>query len=216
MEMFEGKEKNESRRGAYQRDEFFNCFLSPSNDQKTPILAKDFITPHGDNVLRNPIPIAFIKLNSGLKMKFYFRFIDSTINSNVKKELVNKILIDLGIGAKTNVGYGNFKKAMNEIPFLESNTRSESPRSREYAKETEEHIPEFFYKYLIKNKVYLGKIINVSLRSVDILVYVEKRSFTINRQLHKIIGQPIINCDVEIRINQNYDFNKLNCKVIVK
>jgi len=78
------------------------------------ILGNDFITPH-KNPLKNPIPIKFIKVMSDVVWKFQFDLKDVNLESGkcIKKDeklkLFKQILLDLGIGAKTNVGYGKFE-----------------------------------------------------------------------------------------------------------
>ena len=74
----------------------------------------DSITPHGDNPLKNPIPIPMLKIAPGCVMEFRFALGDSIINGNTyfascKSEIFKKILGTVGVGAKTNVGYGQLE-----------------------------------------------------------------------------------------------------------
>ena len=97
----------------YKRDIFFDAVVV-SPDAKDRILTTDSITPHGDDPLKNPTPIAFLKIASGCGLEFRFRLVDSvignkTLSKNEKKELFLSILKTVGIGAKTNVGYGQFE-----------------------------------------------------------------------------------------------------------
>ena len=107
-DLFEGKGKS-----IYERDIFFDAVIVEA-DRKGRILASDSITPHGDNPLKNPIPITFMKIASGCKMEFRFKLVDSDINGKPftaaqKKTLFEEILKTVGVGAKTNVGYGQLK-----------------------------------------------------------------------------------------------------------
>ena len=108
------KEVNKS---IYDRDIFFDAVIT-SPDDKGRILCSDSITPHGDNPLKNPTPLTFLKIAPGCRMEFRFKFVDTTIESKDgkiefykadKKKLFKLILTTLGIGAKTNVGYGQLK-----------------------------------------------------------------------------------------------------------
>jgi CRISPR-associated protein Cmr6 len=72
------------------------------------ILGDDFLAPHGDNPLKNPIPLRFIKVLPNVTFRFVFDLSDGVINREKKAILFANILSDLGIGAKTNVGYGKF------------------------------------------------------------------------------------------------------------
>lgn len=70
------------------------------------ILGDDYITPHKDD-LKDPNPIRFIKVLPDVTFLFEFDLLDIEAFSKKQKEkLFRQILSDLGIGAKTNVGYG--------------------------------------------------------------------------------------------------------------
>ncbi|UCN01257.1 type III-B CRISPR module RAMP protein Cmr6 [Sulfurimonas sp. SWIR-19] len=72
-------------------------------------LQDDYITPHGENPLKNPTPLHFVKVAPGVTFRFEFTLYDTQITKEQKVKLFAKILDDLGIGAKTNVGYGKFE-----------------------------------------------------------------------------------------------------------
>jgi CRISPR-associated protein Cmr6 len=77
-------------------------------------LEDDSITPHGDNPLKNPLPITMLKIAPGCEIEFRFRLVDSVVDGKVfKKEdklkLFENILKTVGVGAKTNVGYGQLE-----------------------------------------------------------------------------------------------------------
>lgn len=88
----------------YKRDIFFDAVII-SPDSTGHILASDYITPH-KNPLRDPVPISFIKIASGCTIEFRFRLVNSMITNAEKLALFLQILQDSGVGAKTNVGYG--------------------------------------------------------------------------------------------------------------
>lgn len=92
-EIFEGK------------DIFFDGFISKSVEGGY-LLDDDFITPHKDNPLKNPIPLRFIKIRPNVEFTFQFKLKDGILTKEQKLLLFDQILQDLGIGAKTNVGYG--------------------------------------------------------------------------------------------------------------
>ena len=108
----------------YKRDVFFDAVIVKPyrKDGRTRILESDSITPHvkkemtyEQSMLKNPVPLTFLKIASGVKMEFRFDLKPATINkveitAEQKKCLFEKILKDFGIGAKTNVGYGQFKQ----------------------------------------------------------------------------------------------------------
>ena len=125
-EIFEGERLGNSI-AINTRDVFFDAYLVSDG----VYLDEDYITPHDDGTknakFKNPIPIKFLKIKSNKSIEFKFRCLDKIqiikIDSNCRKRetilplieshkkvaLFLKILLDLGIGAKTNVGYGQFK-----------------------------------------------------------------------------------------------------------
>lgn len=118
--IFEGKESGKPI-SIYGRDIFFDTVVIRSN-KKERILESDSITPHKkqgmsyeESMLRNPIPITFMKIASGVTMEFRFDLKSCNIgnveiSADDKKRLFKAILLDFGIGAKTNVGYGQFSE----------------------------------------------------------------------------------------------------------
>lgn len=79
------------------------------------ILAEDYITPHTGGPLAQPIPIKIVKVAPGVTFAFCFKFSETKIGSkkvdaDMKMALCTAILQDLGVGAKTNVGYGVLKE----------------------------------------------------------------------------------------------------------
>ncbi len=91
-------------------DIFFDACPVHSANEASKLLATDYITPHKDNPLKNPNPIQFLKVLPQVKFRFYFQLSDIAIKAVLKNELFRQILVDFGIGAKTNVGYGQFEK----------------------------------------------------------------------------------------------------------
>jgi CRISPR-associated protein Cmr6 len=91
-------------------DIFFDAVVSRYG---TNLLGDDYITPH-KNEFSNPTPLRFIKVMPKVTFRFEFTLSDyivanKTILTQVDKALLfAQILADLGIGAKTNVGYGHF------------------------------------------------------------------------------------------------------------
>ena len=83
------------------------------------VLAEDYITPHTGGPLAQPIPIKIVKVTPGVTFAFCFKFNETKIGAKVvsasmKKALCAAILQDLGVGAKTNVGYGVLKEVKNQ------------------------------------------------------------------------------------------------------
>jgi CRISPR-associated protein Cmr6 len=92
----------------YRRDIFHDAYLS-SGGKDGLFLGTDYITPHPDP-LKDPKPIKFLKILPEVQIQFQLDLKDNLISAEEKESLFKKILLDFGIGAKTNVGYGQFKE----------------------------------------------------------------------------------------------------------
>ena len=100
-----------------ERDIFFDVFPTES---KRGLLGTDFITPHTKGEFQNPDPIHFMRIAPDVTLRFEFKLNDSRRCGKVfcdaasKRELFQSILTTVGIGAKTNVGYGQLKSAKDK------------------------------------------------------------------------------------------------------
>lgn len=97
------------------RDVFFDAVIDKKHNGKR-IVGDDSITPHGSNPLRNPTPLLFLKILPNITIHFDFELHKGLINVEHKKQLFQQIIIDLGIGAKTNVGYGRLQPPKQQTP----------------------------------------------------------------------------------------------------
>ncbi|MFN8243892.1 MAG: type III-B CRISPR module RAMP protein Cmr6 [Ferruginibacter sp.] len=93
----------------YKRCIFHHAFISraPGNT----LFATDTITPHNENPLKDPTPLNFLKIKPGVEFSFQLvlRAIPALgLDKDAIKNLFSSILDTTGIGAKTNVGYGQF------------------------------------------------------------------------------------------------------------
>ena len=84
-------------------------FYESEEDEYGKLFAGDAITPHKDP-LKNPVPISFLKVAPGCQVEFRFRLVDSIITAEEKKKIFKRIIRKYGLGAKTNVGYGQFEE----------------------------------------------------------------------------------------------------------
>ena len=93
-------------------DIFMDAIITgPANGR---FLADDYLTPH--NGYKNPVPIQFMKVLPNIEFTFFFKLTPYYINGVQidKLALFCHILEDVGIGAKTNVGYGHLKVIKNK------------------------------------------------------------------------------------------------------
>lgn len=97
----------------YERDIFIDAVPTSVHNTKGNLFDDDYITPHIQE-LKNPEPLKFLKVSSNVQFRFEFRLFDSKICSDLtadkKLELFKYLILTLGLGAKTNVGYGQFVK----------------------------------------------------------------------------------------------------------
>lgn len=99
---------DESRKGC---DIFADAVLSSTMLKKdsVPVFVEDFLTPHhlDDNPFAEPVPIRIVKVGVGVGFTFCYKFTEwNDITARHKLEICTNIIEDMGLGAKTNVGYG--------------------------------------------------------------------------------------------------------------
>lgn len=112
MQIFANELPEEDREKKNQPDIFLDAVISRAG-RGGKIVGPDAITPHGSEPWRNPVPLSFLKVLPGVQWEFSFvlhsvKIGEVEITAKIKKDLFEKIFLDMGIGAKTNVGYGQF------------------------------------------------------------------------------------------------------------
>ena len=120
-EIFAGEKKDKDNKNGKiiynpliecKRDIFFDAVILKTKNKNGLFLGEDFITPHKDE-FKDPVPLRFLKILPGVTFRFQFILNDGVfvkIEAKEKLALFKKILLDLGIGAKTNVGYGKLEE----------------------------------------------------------------------------------------------------------
>ncbi len=140
-------------------DIFFDASTGESISGEGAFIGEDYITPHYPDVLKNPKPLQFLKVLPNVKFKFEFKLSDEGFDKEVKLLLFKHIFLTVGIGAKTNVGYGQFsekKQVANTKAIHEHqpNTfqRNHSSNYRERDKIQKQDLDELAEKNRIENK----------------------------------------------------------------
>jgi len=108
-EIFEGVDNNGDSIPMHKRDKFFDAYISKADEDRL-IFADDAITPHEDP-LKDPVPNRMLKVRAGVEFTFVFELHDGILDADKKEELFLQLLQFNGVGAKTNVGYGQFEEA---------------------------------------------------------------------------------------------------------
>ncbi len=116
-----GHDQEDSESEKSGSDIFFDAqIIAGSEKAGGKILGIDNITPH-KSLVDEPDIINILKILPDVTFEFQFNLKDSIlsdgtiISADRKKELFEAILIDFGIGAKTNVGYGVLSRAEPEV-----------------------------------------------------------------------------------------------------
>ncbi len=98
--------ESKTKTGIKNQDTFYDSYILQKPEIK--YLLDDYITPHGDDPTKNPIPIKMLKIGSGNQLVIQIKFSsnETFITRDERKNLFTNILEFTGLGAKTNVGYG--------------------------------------------------------------------------------------------------------------
>lgn len=133
--------KEEAYHSIYKRDIFHDAFPTKGGDSK--LFDFDFITPHTGGaktieeyqkkVLKNPVPIQLLKVKPNIAYQFHFdchlpdlglSLGDKrlTIDKQLRLGIYEAIICEFGVGAKTNVGYGQFYNPNEKSQASESTT----------------------------------------------------------------------------------------------
>jgi len=165
-EIFEGQ-VNGKNLPVYDRDIFMDAVIVDSKNEDKRFLGTDAITPHvhegmsyEESMLKSPNPLMFLKILPGVTFLFRFDLKDHTkdhtdlngklLNKEQKLQLFSGIIQHLGLGAKTNVGYGQFVGSEGN-PADNQNTHGDS--------QTQEIIPEWKDINKLKNgHTIMGKV----------------------------------------------------------
>lgn len=212
-------------------DTFFDSVISIDKSSSKTILGSDFITPHKHESRReldpfvNPIPIQFIKVLPNIVFEFRFRLSDSKKytkwNSELKCRLLKSIILTLGIGAKTNVGYGQFSE-----PSSIDYTGGQKTKSTKGMESNPSPGPSILDKCtqpneLVATKVkagakYEGIIIDSKNDNFLIQFEVGEEKVIFKKKKNKIktnTGIPELNSKVNILIQDNFTNSPLTCQV---
>lgn len=212
----------------YQRDIFFDAFPIASGNEDGKFLSNDYITHH-EHPLKNPNPVQFLKVLPQVTFRFEFLLKDRPDEMPValKLELFRQILLDLGVGAKTNVGYGKFTEksvSPSNSDRLQDSTFGNNPNSNHSSINIlffKEEIPNKAKDALKRDATFSGRISNVEGNLIQISFVVNGAMCVVYKQLDKLIGlgglEVKINTPVSVKIKLDYTYpNNLNCQVTVK
>jgi len=150
-----------------EREIFDNgdIFFDATIISKGKILGDDYLAPHGDDPLQNPKPLRFIKILPNIEFRFDFELSDGLLNKEEKALLFGEILYDLGLGAKTNVGYGKFDDKLTKDRLkrqLEDNREEEERITKEKEDEVKKRQEEEKFKSMTLTEMIIEKVKNIN------------------------------------------------------
>jgi len=174
-DIFEGIDPETLKiKSIYERDIFYEARVIELKDD-TVLLSEDNITPHGDNPCIEPKPLKFIKVSPEVTFEFSFDLKDSKFaNAQEKKELFLTLLEEFGIGAKTNVGYGQLELILTKE---EKERKEEEKRLRD--KENKAKAKEEENKGLSKLEIFLKKLEKFTKQDKDMLKHIKEYDINI-------------------------------------
>jgi CRISPR-associated protein Cmr6 len=168
--IFEGEDADGNQISYYKRDRFFDAYPKESLVHNGCFLKNDYITPHINrdkpemSPFSNPTPLQFLKVLPKVKFCFQFQLKEGGGLSAAQKELLFKeILCFTGIGAKTNVGYGQFEEGF-------AVHRQEGNGTRQVSQEVARTEPQNYTGKLNIGEKLEAKVIDQSRKIVQIIV----------------------------------------------
>jgi CRISPR type III-B/RAMP module RAMP protein Cmr6 len=136
--VFEGVGTDGKPLSLYCRDRFYDARVVRTQGS---LMAEDYITPHQDP-LKDPVPIRFLKVSGGVTFAFSFALVDTTVNgitvsAENKEALFLQLLQEFGVGAKSNVGYGQFEPVDPEAFIRHKAMKREAEAERKLKEQAE-------------------------------------------------------------------------------
>lgn len=154
--IFEG-EVGDKKSGMYERDIFYDARIVHTGGN---ILEDDYITPHRDP-LKDPNPIRFLKVTNGVNFAFAFNLVDTKIGEDIitasdKEILFFDLLQWSGVGAKTNVGYGQllYENEEQRDKMIQRQKNRETKRKIQECDSEAEKVILVIDKYKALNSLY--------------------------------------------------------------
>ena len=146
-------------------DVFLDATVCDSN-RDGQLIGPEYITPHSCPT-DNPVPISIVKVMPGVRFKFRFKLENSVgFTAESKQKLFADLLCLMGIGAKTNVGFGIMlpdpsnggAEEKNTTPVKQVVRKSEPARNPQRTSAPTERVNGPTSRLLVKNGEVIGKI----------------------------------------------------------
>jgi CRISPR-associated protein Cmr6 len=205
------KTSNEKYYSIYERDIFLDAYIFAAG-KGDEIVGIDSITPHiqdgvpyEEAMLKNPTPLPFLKVLPNVGLQFNIILTNNRLDKDTKKRLFIAILTTIGIGAKTNVGYGQL--ATNKLIIGDEvvELNSEQTNITDYLIEPSEKAVREMH---IKSE-WEGKIIVNKKENYIIEIDVKGEKVNLKKKADKFKGEnPLtINASIKVKFTADYNFN---------
>lgn len=126
----------------FENQDVFLGGYSVVKEENRSLLLMESITPHKEK-FKNPIPLSMLKVKPNIMFEFCFLLKDYRkdgkiiVSAEEKLDLFKQLILDMGAGAKTNVGFGRFaEKPMEESEFLFEENGYESQKKNKSLKKS--------------------------------------------------------------------------------
>jgi CRISPR-associated protein Cmr6 len=213
------KTSNEKYYSIYERDIFLDAhiYAAGKGDQ---IVGIDSITPHiqegkpyEEAMLKNPTPLPFLKVLPNVGLQFNIMLTNNGLDKDTKKRLFIDILTTIGIGAKTNVGYGQL--ATNKLIIADEVIvlNTEQTNINDYLIEPSEKA----VKFMQNKSEWAGKIIVNKKENYIIEIDVKGEKVNLKKKADKFKGgNPLtINASIKVKFTADYNFNSPSFEAII-
>lgn len=172
-------------------DIFFDAFLTEKSKNKE-FLSDDYITHHSSPI-KNPNPIRFLKVKPEIEFNFQFKLFDGNIDGHkitkeTKLKLFKAILEDFGVGAKTNVGYGQLEFGYDNWDdyFKNKKEKEENAKIKEKLEKEEEAKKKAEEKRKIEEEKIKATLNPIDLQIYEIIENCQKNPTTIIQEMQKM------------------------------
>lgn len=214
--IFEGKRPVSVKDGKFKefvqmplsrKDVFHDAFLFKRGKDDL-FLSNDYITHH-ENPLKNPNPIQFLKILPNVGIQFQFDLKNNLLSPEEKKELFLTLILTLGLGAKTNVGYGQFteEKTDKDSPGQKIGSATSSTEATLGEGDGNNHdtkVAMHIQTKMKKDSEWNGTVINAIGNKWKISILVDKQEVILQKAKEKCPEGLALNSTVKIKFNADY------------
>ncbi len=211
---------NEKYYSIYERDIFLDAYIFAAG-KGDEIVGIDSITPHiqdgmpyEEAMLKNPTPLPFLKVLPNIGLQFNFKLTNNGLDKEAKKRLFIAILTTIGIGAKTNVGYGQLATNKLIIGDEVMAVNVEQTNITDYIIEPSEKA----VRLMRCNTEWEGKIIANKKENYIIEIDVKGEKVNLKKKGDKFKGEnPLaLNALIKVTFTADYNFKSLSFVATIK